>query len=55
MIVAALLFVGLAALFGISWYMNNNTPVPEGCENLKKDCEGCNITSCAMHPKKEEN
>ena len=29
---------------------NSKTPVPEGCEDLTAECEGCKITSCAHNP-----
>ena len=28
----------------------SKTPVPEGCEDLTAECEGCKITSCAHNP-----
>ena len=43
---AIIIFVFLASLFGITYYLNNKTPVPKGCENLKEDCGACNIKSC---------
>lgn len=43
---ALLLFVVLAAFFGLTYYLNNKTPVPKGCENLKEDCKGCKIEGC---------
>ena len=43
---AILIFVFLACLFGISFYLNSKTPIPKGCEKLKEDCRGCNISSC---------
>ena len=46
------LFAILACLFGITYYLNNKTPVPKGCENLKEDCKGCNIKTC---PNRKEN
>ncbi len=50
---AIIIFVVLACLFGISYYFNSKTPVPKGCENLKEDCRGCNISSCPN--RKEDN
>ncbi|MBP3867635.1 MAG: hypothetical protein J6D38_00845 [Solobacterium sp.] len=46
-----------AALLGLNVWLyiaNKNTPVPEGCENLKPDCSGCGITDCAIRKKEEE-
>lgn len=45
----AVLIAGV--LLGIYIYLytaNHNTPVPEGCENLKPDCTACGITDCAV-------
>ena len=52
---AVLLFIGLASLFGLSYYLNAKTPVPEGCEKLMEDCNGCQIVSCAHRRKVEES
>lgn len=30
--------------------MNKKTPLPEGCENLKADCEGCKDYACTNNP-----
>lgn len=47
MLKALLLFVILAAFFGITYYLNSKTPVPKGCEKLTENCEGCKILDCA--------
>lgn len=54
MFVAVILFVLLAAFAGVGYVLNKKTPVPEGCENLKENCEGCHISSCIHHPSKGE-
>ena len=54
MIAAIVLFVFLASIVGILYIANKNTKVPEGCENLKMECEGCKIVSCVNHPSKGE-
>ena len=54
MFAAIVLFIVLASIVGVSYVLNKNTKVPEGCENLKDDCEGCNISSCINHPSKGE-
>ncbi|MDD5792782.1 MAG: hypothetical protein PUD22_09390 [Erysipelotrichaceae bacterium] len=55
MLGAIILFIALALVFGLSYYFNAKTPVPKGCENLKHDCSGCQITTCAnRHPKEGE-
>ena len=50
MVIAILVLIGLGALFGLFYYLNSKTPVPEGCEDLTAECEGCKITSCAHNP-----
>ncbi len=53
--VFAILIAG--ALLGLNVWLyteNKKTPVPEGCENLKPDCNGCGITDCALRRKEEE-
>lgn len=54
MLAAIILFIVLASVVGILYVLNKNTKVPEGCENLKADCEGCKIVSCINHPSKGE-
>lgn len=49
------LFVaGLAAMYGVVYYLNHKTPAPEGCEDLKAECDGCKISSCGNHPNHNE-
>lgn len=50
MVAAFLVFVVLAAGYGVMYYLNHKTPVPKGCEDLKAECEGCKIASCENHP-----
>lgn len=47
---AVIYFIILASIYGVFYYFNHKTPTPEGCENLKSSCEGCNITSCMSNP-----
>lgn len=55
-IYAIIIFIVLAAFFGLGFYLNSKTPKPEGCENKDLGCEGCSIVTCSNHPvKKEEN
>ncbi|MGM9946824.1 hypothetical protein [Floccifex sp.] len=58
--ILAILFFGILLGIYIFLYLSNKkTPLPEGCENLKADCEGCHDFACTNHPahhrKKEEN
>ncbi|WP_297238541.1 hypothetical protein [uncultured Faecalicoccus sp.] len=49
--ILAALFFGILVLVYIGLYlMNKKTPLPEGCEDLKADCEGCHDFSCTHHP-----
>lgn len=55
---AVIFFVAMASLYCLGYYFNHRTPKPKGCENLKEQCDGCNITSCLnnpVHEKVEEN
>ena len=54
MFAAVILFVVLGGIVALGYILNKKTPVPEGCENLKENCEGCHITSCINHPSKGE-
>ncbi len=38
----------LGGLYGALYWKNKNTPVPEGCENLTPECNGCNISYCEL-------
>jgi hypothetical protein len=56
-ILIAAVLVGLNAFLYIR---NRQTPVPEGCEDIKPDCAACGIGDCAlrkkfMEMKEEEN
>lgn len=45
----AILIAGVLLGIYIALYVaNHNTPVPEGCENLKPDCAACGIRDCAV-------
>lgn len=47
---AILFAIIMITILGFSYYMNSKTPVPEGCENLNAQCNGCSIVSCGMNP-----
>ena len=51
--IAVLVFVSLAILFGVTYYLNARTPVPEGCEERKESCRGCQIKACMNRVKEE--
>ena len=44
------LFVLMASLYCLAYYLNAKTPKPKGCENLKSECQGCKVVGCANHP-----
>lgn len=54
MIKAIILFVILGSFVALGYILNKKTPIPEGCENLMENCEGCKIVSCTHHPMKGE-
>ena len=50
-VVLAILFFGLlVAIYIILYLMNKKTPLPEGCENLKAECERCKDYACTNNP-----
>lgn len=52
---AILFFGSLVGIYIFLFLKNKKTPKPEGCENLKADCEGCKDIYCPNHPTKEES
>ena len=40
-LLAILFFGALVAIYIVLYLMNKKTPKPEGCEDLKADCDGC--------------
>lgn len=49
-VLAILFFALLVTIYIVLYLMNNKTPLPEGCENLKADCEGCKDYACTNNP-----
>jgi len=49
-IYAIIFFALLGGAYAALYYWNHRTPVPEGCEDIKLECDGCKITSCDHHP-----
>lgn len=49
-ILAILFFALLVTIYIVLYLMNKKTPLPEGCENLKADCEGCKDYACTNNP-----
>lgn len=47
-ILIAAVLVGLNAFLYIR---NRQTPVPEGCEDIRPDCAACGIGDCALRSK----
>ena len=50
MLPAIILFVVLASIVVVGYVLNAKTPKPEGCENLRADCEGCHDFGCSNNP-----
>ena len=51
---AIVVFIVLACVFGLSYYFNMKTPVPEGCEEERKSCKGCAIANCTNRIREEK-
>ncbi|WP_270458848.1 hypothetical protein [Faecalitalea cylindroides] len=49
-VLAILFFALLVTIYIVLYLMNKKTPLPEGCENLKADCEGCKDYACMNNP-----
>ena len=49
-VLAILFFALLVTIYIVLNLMNKKTPLPEGCENLKADCEGCKDYACTNNP-----
>lgn len=49
-VLAILFFALLVTIYIVLYIMNKKTPLPEGCENLKADCEGCKDYACTNNP-----
>lgn len=47
-IIVIILLVVIISLYLGSYYLNNNTPVPEGIEE-SSDCQSCGSISCSLH------
>ena len=49
-VLAILFFALLVTIYIVLYIMNKKAPLPEGCENLKADCEGCKDYACTNNP-----
>lgn len=49
-VLAILFFALLVTIYIVLYLMNKKTPLPEGCEYLKADCEGCKDYACTNNP-----
>ena len=45
--------VVLIGIYVLGLTLNKNTPVPEGCENLKPECDSCRIQTCIVRNQKK--
>jgi len=52
---AIIYFFVLAFIYGLGYYLNSRTKVPEGCEQYHESCASCYEASCLMsaHYRKE--
>lgn len=54
-ILLAILFFGvLVGIYIFLFLKNRKTPKPEGCEDLRPDCGGCQDLSCPNNPNKTQ-
>ena len=49
-VLAILFFALLVTIYIVLYKKKKKTPLPEGCENLKADCEGCKDYACTNNP-----
>ena len=49
-LLAILFFGALVAIYIVLYLMNKKTPKPEGCEDLKVDCDGCKDFAFTNNP-----
>ncbi len=48
---AAFIIIGLlGGLYGLLYYFNSKTPLPEGAQENLENCSACTIDSCELHP-----
>lgn len=47
---AVLLFAALGGVYALVYYLNQRTPVPEGCEIADANCASCTVGSCSIKP-----
>jgi hypothetical protein len=47
---AFLLFAGLGALYALTYYLNQSTAQPAGCEDIDVQCTTCSSSTCAVKP-----
>ncbi|MFV0254921.1 MAG: hypothetical protein ACK5G7_02180 [Erysipelotrichaceae bacterium] len=48
-LILLIIISGFAGVYALLYYLNKNTPVPAGCENLTTDCDGCKMVDCEHH------
>ena len=48
LIIVIILLAVIIGLYIGSYYLNKNTPVPEGIEDVS-DCQSCGSISCSLH------
>ena len=53
-LIAILLIVIFVFLFIFSYLLNKKTPKPEGCKELEKQCQTCQISSCMHHQERKK-
>lgn len=47
---AILFLAALGGFYALAYYLNQSTPLPEGCEDLQAACAGCTSATCSIKP-----
>lgn len=47
---AVLLIAILGAVYALVYYLNQNTAVPEGCDDIGATCTSCSSSTCSVKP-----
>jgi hypothetical protein len=47
---AFLLFAGLGGLYALTYYLNQSTAQPAGCEDIDVQCTTCSSSTCSVKP-----
>lgn len=48
---AIVVLAGLGAFYALAYFLNQSTPLPEGCEEIEAACSSCSSGTCSVKPK----